>query len=67
MDLHKDIQTVKFVELIIVSFVIVETCTNFSLNRKGEARNFDPATWLLWQEITSKNLGPCDQAGMRLS
>ena len=36
MDLQKNIQTVKFVRLIIVSVVIVTLCMSFSLNGKGE-------------------------------
>ena len=37
MDLHKDIQPVKFVELIIVSAVVVKICNILSLNIKEES------------------------------
>lgn len=36
MAIYKDIQTVKFMGFIIVSFVTVKLCTIFSLNRKSE-------------------------------
>ena len=36
MNLHKDIQTVKIVGLIIVFVVIVKLCTIFTLSRKGK-------------------------------
>jgi hypothetical protein len=36
VNIHKDIQTVKFMRLITVSIVTVKLCMNFSLNGKRE-------------------------------
>jgi hypothetical protein len=64
MALHKDIQTGKFVGLIIVSVAIVKLNMVFSLNRKV---NFYSTTWLLKQGIAPKDLlGLYEQAGMQI-
>jgi hypothetical protein len=60
MDFHKDIQTTEFVGLIV--YFCCNNCVKFfSLNRKGEdISEFLSSNILLWQGITSKNLGLCD-------